>query len=329
MKISFYTAQEENEWDDFVMNRSVNGTFLQTRNFLNYHPVGRFEDCSIVIRNDKNYLIGAIPACAIYENQIKRFVSHAGSTFGGILVDSKRYCSQTISWLLPELEAFLRNNGFHQIFLKITPDLFSTAPGALLEYFLFQTGYEISCELSTYVVLEPGKDMYPILHRLKKRGVRICQQRGYRFEPLNTSAQLEEFYGLLCLNLSKFNATPVHTVEELWDLWKNRLTKEVSFWGSYAEGRLISGAMCFFFRQTNIIHVQYSAADITQNEASASPMAFLYYHLMNMAAEAGARCLSWGISTEDRGRYCNLSLLQSKEGYGSTYSMNRSFQKLL
>lgn len=32
-----YNEQDEEIWDDFVMEKSVNGTFLQTRRFLNYH----------------------------------------------------------------------------------------------------------------------------------------------------------------------------------------------------------------------------------------------------------------------------------------------------
>ena len=39
-----YTPADEAEWDRFVMHESGNGTFLQTRNFLNYHPAGRFTD---------------------------------------------------------------------------------------------------------------------------------------------------------------------------------------------------------------------------------------------------------------------------------------------
>ena len=36
-----YTAEQEAAWDRFVMQESGNGTFLQTRNFLNYHPAGQ------------------------------------------------------------------------------------------------------------------------------------------------------------------------------------------------------------------------------------------------------------------------------------------------
>lgn len=28
----------ESEWDQFVLEKSMNGTFIQTRKFINYHP---------------------------------------------------------------------------------------------------------------------------------------------------------------------------------------------------------------------------------------------------------------------------------------------------
>ena len=54
-----YTPADEAEWDRFVMHESGNGTFLQTRNFLNYHPAGRFTDASLMVYNEHGGL-GAV-----------------------------------------------------------------------------------------------------------------------------------------------------------------------------------------------------------------------------------------------------------------------------
>ena len=43
----------ESEWDQFVIEKSMNGTFIQTRKFINYHPANRFEDCSLCVRKGK------------------------------------------------------------------------------------------------------------------------------------------------------------------------------------------------------------------------------------------------------------------------------------
>ena len=63
-----YTIQPYDEsrcdkWDDFVMNHAMNGTFLQTRRFLNYHPEGRFTDASVMVYNGQE-LCAVVPAAA-------------------------------------------------------------------------------------------------------------------------------------------------------------------------------------------------------------------------------------------------------------------------
>ena len=47
--IKCYTEEQEENWDSFVKQKSMNGTFLQTRKFINYHPKDRFKDCSLMI----------------------------------------------------------------------------------------------------------------------------------------------------------------------------------------------------------------------------------------------------------------------------------------
>lgn len=41
-----YDESSEKQWDQFISEKSINGTFLQSRRFLNYHPKGRFKDVS-------------------------------------------------------------------------------------------------------------------------------------------------------------------------------------------------------------------------------------------------------------------------------------------
>ena len=57
-----YTPADEAEWDRFVMHESGNGTFLQTRNFLNYPPAGRFTEASLMVYNEHGGLGAVVPA---------------------------------------------------------------------------------------------------------------------------------------------------------------------------------------------------------------------------------------------------------------------------
>ena len=78
-----YTADQDAAWDRFVMQESGNGTFLQTRNFLNYHPAGRFEDASLVVTNEHDAIVAVVPAAVQQRDGKRTFVSHPGSTYGG------------------------------------------------------------------------------------------------------------------------------------------------------------------------------------------------------------------------------------------------------
>jgi len=83
-----YTPADEAEWDRFVMHESGNGTFLQTRNFLNYHPAGRFTDASLMVYNEHGGLGAVVPAALRLDGATRIFRSHPGSTFGGPVLRS-------------------------------------------------------------------------------------------------------------------------------------------------------------------------------------------------------------------------------------------------
>ena len=84
-----YEKQYEKEWDEFVEKESINGTFLQTRRFLNYHPVDRFVDASYIVRSVKEGIVAVCPACLKVEKGHKILYSHMGSTYGGIVIHEK------------------------------------------------------------------------------------------------------------------------------------------------------------------------------------------------------------------------------------------------
>jgi len=48
LKVKEYQNSDKEKWDAFVMKHSINGTFLQTKNFLDYHK-DRFQDASIIL----------------------------------------------------------------------------------------------------------------------------------------------------------------------------------------------------------------------------------------------------------------------------------------
>ena len=88
----------------------INGTFLQTRRFLSYHPDGRFIDHSLLFYDTKGHLAAVCPACEIVEDGKKVFYSHKGSTFGGILIGIKDYKAEKVLALIRLLDEYVSKN---------------------------------------------------------------------------------------------------------------------------------------------------------------------------------------------------------------------------
>lgn len=131
-----YEEKYEKAWDKFVLEESINGTFLQTRNFLNYHPVGRFEDNSLMFMKGNN-IIAVIPANVLTDETGKKMVSHMGSTFGGVVLGKEYKKIKEVETIFETLNCYLKDNKFTKVTMKITSSLYSLEESELLEYYFF------------------------------------------------------------------------------------------------------------------------------------------------------------------------------------------------
>ena len=311
-----------NKWDVFVMNESVNGTFLQTRRFLSYHPSDRFIDASFVILDNKDNWVAVSPGCEVYEDDRKVFYSHKGSTYGGIIISKKHYKTKYVVSIIEKADLFLINNGFSKTLYRITPDILSTERSALLEYAFYHAGYIENKELNLYIDYSHyGEDVKSMLSQGKRTNVNNCEKAGVQVRSLLGDSEIAEFYEILCENLSKYGIKPVHTVDELLDFKDNRLQNECEFFGVYIEDKMVAGGMLFYFEQTNTAHTQYLCSRQLYNKLS--PMTYLYYWLICEMRRREYEKLSWGICTEENGMIINEGLVSSKESFGGTYGVNK------
>ena len=147
-----YSPELDQRFDHFVKHESVNGTFLQSRRFLNYHPAGRFNDASFALQ--KSGIIAVyFPGVKTAQNE---FISHQGSTFGGPVNSKAFYNGSKLRELLEEADQYLSQ--FSKTVLKLTPAIFSKESPDLLEYTLEHLGYSRHTELSNYTPLNNGTD---------------------------------------------------------------------------------------------------------------------------------------------------------------------------
>jgi len=322
-----YTEDFAAKWDSFVMKHAMNGTFLHTRRFLNYHPAGRFEDASVMVFNGQE-LCSVIPAAVQTINGRRMLRSHPGSTFGGPVIGQELLRAPKLTELIAQLDVYLQQQGFDGCELKLTSDLFSTLPTDALQYALYHSGYTDELEIAACLPVR-GKTREELMAAYsfnKRYDLKKCGKAGLRMERIQTHEELARFYDLLCLNLHKFDAKPVHTLEELTDFHDHRLKDEIIFLGVYDQERMVAGACLFHFAQANVLHTQYLAT--APDVKGYVPSTFLYDSVIRTALKMGADTVSFGTSTHDRGRVLNTGLIQNKEGYGSLHSLNRIYTKV-
>lgn len=324
LRIKEYSDDLQDKWDDFVMESSVNGTFLQTRNFLNYHG-DKFRDASLVLYKGLDTIVAVVPACMILERGEKIYYSHGGSTFGGIVIGNMFNNIEHVEAIINTLEDFFRSNDYDEVRFRVTSAIFAKGNIELLQYFLYQKGYYAYDELSSYI--DFGHYHAEITDNFsagRRRDYKYALKHGLQFKKLDTKEEIREFYQLLCDNLKKYNTKPVHLLEELLEFKEKRLKDIVEFYGVYDQSRMIAGSMVFKFDK-RVFHTQYLAAD--QSCLKLYPMNFLDAELISRAKEEGFRYFSFGISTEDKGKVLNKSLAQFKEGFGTQCGINRTYVK--
>ena len=186
-----YKDFEEKEWDDFVLNDSVNGTFLQTRRFLNYHPKGRFEDASFIIRDKKGTIAAVCPACEIIESDKKVLYSHKGSTFGGLIIRGKYYNTKKLIEIIDSTDTFCIENRYKKVIFKITPDLFAKESSNLLEYCLEYSNYENYSDLSTFIDYKNYKEsIVSNFTQGKRTNVNNCLKKDLKFKQLLSEKEI-------------------------------------------------------------------------------------------------------------------------------------------
>ncbi len=323
-----YKKEYEEKWDYFVMNSSVNGTFLQTRRFLNYHPADRFVDFSLLILDKKGNVAAVCPGCIQFENNKKIFFSHKGSTFGGIVIGNKAYSAEKVIEIIECVESFLKANAFSKIVYKITPSIFCSESADLLEYVLYYENYNEEKELNLQIEYADYKeDIMDNFSQMKRRNIHKGEKVGLQLKPLNTREEIEYFHEILSLNLEKYSLKPVHSVSELLLLKNEVLKKECEFFGVFMGNDLIAGALMFYFNNVKVAHTQYLCALLNYNKLS--PLTYLYYQLIIEMKDRGFQKLSWGIASEHGGKVLNMGLTQNKEAFGSKHSINRVFMKEL
>ena len=324
INVSRYNPELHREkWEKFLKT-TFNGTFLQSRLFLEYHG-DRFVDHSLLFFRGTE-LVALCPACEINDNDKKIFASHIGSTFGGILIGEPFYSISNTGIIIDALEEYLKANGFDKCLLKLTGEMFCKDNNDLLYYNLFARHFEYYDELSFGIPLTGvDKNNVPSVFKSKTRNLyKSSLKNNLTFKAFNEREDIEKFHSLLAASLARHDAKPVHSVDELMDIAFSRFPEAVRFYGVYTEDNtLVSASMIFIFGET--FHTQYLCS--SYEHLYLKPMDYLVGQLIELAVKENYKYFSFGISTEDHGAVLNENLAKFKEGFGSKCYINKTYFK--
>lgn len=321
-----YSKDNKEKWDKFVMEESTNGTILQTQYFLDYHQQDRFIDSSIIIYKG-NQIIGVMPMNLVKEGKRKVLVSHEGSTFGGIIIGKNNIKVSVVSKIIDEFFDYCRRSCIDEVHLKMTSSLYSKDTSELLDYMLFERGFNCSFEMGYYIdFMKYNKDIISNYSTSVRRHYRASLKNGLIFKELFTRNEIAQFYEVLLDNYKKFNRLPIHSLDELYLLKEYHMKDRVRFFGVFKGSEPVASSMVFdFFHK--VFHTQYLASKSIYSRLYVNE--YLYTMLIKTAMEEHFQFLSFGTATLDGGKKLNYNLAQYKEQYGTNQYLNKTYHKIL
>lgn len=291
-----YLSELKSEWDEIV-NRSKNGNFLHLRDYMDYHA-HRFDDQSLIVAR-KGKPVAVFPC----NRQGDSIISHGGLTYGGLIYGTDLHAAEVLE-IFGMLVKHYQALGAQNLRYKAIPHIFHRYPAEEDLYALFR--------LDARIVRRDLSSAIPLVSRIKLSDSRKCtirkaEKHGVAFIE---DGSLKEFHRLLETALSKFRSTPVHTLAEL-ELLQSRFPEQILLFAAMKDGNILAGALVYDFGQ--VAHTQYLASSDEGRELGA--LDFVLAKLLD-TAYADRHYFSFGISTEQDGRYLNEGLIFQKEGFG-------------
>jgi len=304
--IERFHLSKKKAWDDFI-TASKNGTFIHYRDYMDYHA-DRFSDYSLIVYNKNQQIIALLPA----NKTTNTLYSHQGLTYGGFITDISMSQTTMLDVFLATLD-FLQDQGISEFYYKTVPYIYHKHPANedLYALFLLQAKLYRRDSLTTLKRITP-----PLLQERRRRALKGAQKLAL---DVRKEICFKSYWQLLEENLAtKYNATPVHSIDEI-ELLTGRFPRAIKLFCCYDQNELLAGVV--IYETDEVAHCQYIAASSAGKEKNALDLVF--HHLINNIF-SHKTYIDFGISNEDNGQYLNRGLIQFKEGFGGR-TINHDF----
>jgi hypothetical protein len=301
-----YQGSDYANWNAFI-SKAKNATFLFHRDFMEYHS-DRFQDYSILIFKDDK-LIAVLPA-----NRVEETVySHQGLTYGGLVYSSK-INGEVVGDIIESLLSFLKEKGMQFFYFKPIPFFYSSGGNHEIDFFLFKNGAfldkkEMNLAVNLALPLTISKSKLKHFRKIEDLDLEIVEEQ-----------QLQSFWELVLEPrlLDKYDAKPVHTLQEITKL-KSNFPDNIKQFSVYYNNDIIAGIT--LFEADTVVKSQYGATTKKGQELRA--LDFLFINLIKKYKREGKQFFDMGIVNEDNEKGYHTGLLKQKEELGcSVYSQD-------
>tara|TARA_Y100001935_G_C17290614_1_gene503075 strand:+ start:1085 stop:2026 length:942 start_codon:yes stop_codon:yes gene_type:complete len=300
MNISLYTSDDRDEWNAFT-REAKNSHFMFHRDYMEYHA-DLFSDFSIIVRNDKQEIIGIIPANL--ENRTLH--SHQGLSFGGLCIRKDVGTSMVLD-IFNSLIIFLKNsNQVDELIYKRLPDFYTNYPSQedlyalfILDSNLFRRDVSVAIDLQQPLPISKMRKRHS--KKAIKNNIVISEENDF-----------SNFWELLTDVLQKqHGVNPVHSLDEIKFL-RAKFPEHIRCFVARKDSKIISGTL--IFETENVAHAQYLANGEIGRELGGLDL--LIIELIGKYS-GKKKFFDLGISTEESGTVLNKGLISQKEGFGA------------
>jgi len=303
-----YTPSNRGVWDAFV-DASRNGTFLFRRDYMEYHRE-RLHDFSLMIT------IGDRVSALFPANRDGDTVfSHAGLTFGGLILD-RRATAERVVGMLAAIVDLLHIGGIQTLVYKTVPTIYHRVPTEEDRYALFRFG----AQLVRRDVLTAISPMSPWRAHSKRRCSWNRAQRlpGVHVGPSN---DWSGYWFVLGEHLrEKYGVSPVHSLEEIMSL-AAKFPSAIRLLTATVNGEVAAGAV--LYESTQVVHAQYLAGNA---DARAYGLLDLVLREAIEDAQMTGKWFDFGASMQRDGTYLNAGLAHYKESFGGRTVVQDSYR---
>lgn len=315
MHITLYDDSCTRLWDDFLQVSSIQH-FFYSRSYLSYHK-DRFKDMSLMVF-DKERLVALFPACLAIEDS-KQVVSHAGLSFGGIVLGDRCGQSFTVN-CLDKIQQYYKTTGYSSLVYKVSPFIYHSKFCQGDHYWLWRQNAQLLKRDSASVI---NLDMKTKLTKGRKASIKKALKHNISIQWDNRDL-LGLFWDILSSNLSeKYNTKPTHSLEEINYLIVNN-PSNIRLCVSLLGDKVLAGAIVFITKK--VIHTQYLSTSLEGKEIGALDL--LIHDICNIYSDTHSY-LSFGISTSDNSSYLNTGLSAYKESFGAGTIVYDSYKIVL